>query len=187
MLINENNMMRCFYCGVLRPKSATRPTHLCDGCKAERAHNLKVKELAAELATYDVEVDRICDKIIAGDKKETPDGMLPAVVYQMCVQGALIAGSLAKKMCGDEDIEPGDYDLLVPLERWQTIALLIPENAKPNKFGGWRFYTDKNEEVDVWPDTVQNYLSKCKTKYGGKVCVVDFINNKAFCSFQVEI
>lgn len=106
--------------------------------------------------------------------------LLPRTVYQMCVHGAFIVGSYAKKLCG-EDIATNDYDLLVPLEKWQIIALMIPEDAKPNKFGGWRF-TEKGKEIDVWPDTLHNYLNNCKTKYGGRVCAVDYINNKVFCA-----
>lgn len=109
--------------------------------------------------------------------------MLPAVVYQMCVHGAYLVGSYAKYLLGDIDTKGNDYDLLVPLERWQTIALLIPSNAKPNKFGGWRFYTADAQEVDVWPDTLENYLRKCKTKYGGQVVAIDYINNRVFSSY----
>jgi hypothetical protein len=110
--------------------------------------------------------------------------LLPRVVYQMCVHGALIVGSYAKYLMG-EDIETNDYDLLVPLDKWQTIALLIPETAKPNKFGGWRFKDEKGGEVDVWPDTLQNYLKNCKTKYGGAVYAIDYIANKAYCSMFI--
>lgn len=112
--------------------------------------------------------------------------LLPRVVYQMCVHGAFIAGSYAKKLLGEVE-KCNDYDLLVPLERWQTVSLLIPDTAKPNKFGGWRFMTDmdgQQVEVDVWPDSVENYLANCKTKYGGRVAVVDYINNRAFTAFQ---
>lgn len=110
--------------------------------------------------------------------------MLPRLVYLMCVHGALVVGSTAKWLNGDIDTDPKDYDLLVPLERWQTIALLIPDTAKPNKFGGWRFNDDKGNEIDVWPDTLENYLKNCKTKYGGAVTAVDFINNRVYtCGF----
>ncbi len=115
--------------------------------------------------------------------------MLPRVVYQMCVHGAYIVGSYAKKLAG-EAIEANDYDLLVPHDNWQTVALLIPETAKPNKFGGWRFEADfdgDTVEVDVWPDHLANYLSKCKTKYGGKICAVDFINNRLFSSEMLDM
>jgi hypothetical protein len=111
--------------------------------------------------------------------------ILPRTVYLMCVHGALLVGSQAKKLMG-EDIESNDYDLLVPLDKWQTIAVMIPECAKPNKFGGWRFKDDNDNEIDVWPDTLQNYLSNCKTKYGGKVYAVDYIANKAYCSQTIE-
>lgn len=113
--------------------------------------------------------------------------MLPRVVYQMCVHGALLVGSQAKKLMGEVE-ESNDYDLLVPLEKWQTIALLIPADAQPNKFGGWRFTDDKDNEIDVWPDTLQNYLQNCKTKYGGHVYAIDYISNKvysaAFSNFE---
>lgn len=109
-------------------------------------------------------------------------GWLPRIVYQMTVHGALIVGSQAKLLVGDTKESPNDWDLLVPLEEWQTIALLIPESAKPNKFGGWRFLTDDNQEVDVWPDTVVNYLTNCKSTKGGRVVAVDFINNRIFSS-----
>jgi len=46
---------------------------------------------------------------------------------------------------------------------------------------------DKNNEIDVWPDTLQKYLSNCKTKYGGRVVAVDYINNKAYYSECMKI
>lgn len=120
--------------------------------------------------------------------------MLPRVVYQMCVHGALIVGSYAKYLVG-EDVVPQDYDLLVPLAKWQTIAMLIPETAKPNKFGGWRFMTDAKDEadqpieveIDVWPGILEEYLSQCRTKHGGAVVAVDFINNRVFSSRQIPL
>ncbi len=74
----------------------------------------------------------------------------------------------------------------MPLEKWQTIALLIPMNAKPNRYGGWRFI-DHETEVDVWPDTIEHYLSTCKSKHGGKVTVVDYINNRVFESYTRDV
>jgi hypothetical protein len=102
----------------------------------------------------------------------------------MCVHGALLVGSQAKALMGETE-HPNDYDLLVPLENWQTIALLIPSTAVPNKFGGWRFEDEKGNEVDVWPDTLQNYLQNCKTKYGGSVYAIDYIHNKVYSSKTV--
>jgi hypothetical protein len=108
----------------------------------------------------------------------------------MCVHGALIAGSTAKIMVGETDIESHDYDLLVPHRHWQKIAMLIPQDATPTKFGGWRFEVEEAEgvvEVDVWPSDLQTYLTECRTKYGGDVVVVDFIRNRVFSSRCQEL
>ena len=113
---------------------------------------------------------------------------LPRVVYQMCVNGALIAGSYAKKLVGD-DVKPNDFDLMVPSEKWHIVSLLIPEDAHLNKFGGWRFNAEwdgEEVEVDVWPDTVERYLSNCKTKHGGRVVLVDFISNRTYESGWIK-
>ena len=112
--------------------------------------------------------------------------LLPRVVYQMCVHGGLIVGSYAKKLVGDVE-QANDYDVLVPLSHWQTVCLLIPETAKPNKFGGWRFEDDKGNEIDVWPGDLQEYLRDCKTKYGGAVYAVDYIHNVVYSSFVREL
>ena len=107
---------------------------------------------------------------------------LPRIVYQMCVHGGLIVGSQAKRLIGEEiGSDPNDWDILVPLDRWQTISMLIPQSASPNKFGGWRFKS-KHIWVDVWPDNVINYLTNCKSTRGGKVIAVDFINNRIYSS-----
>ena len=107
--------------------------------------------------------------------------LLPRVVYQMCVHGGLIGGSYAKKLVGDID-EANDYDVLVPLQYWQTVCMLIPETARPNKFGGWRFMDEKGNEIDVWPGSLQEYLRDCKTKYGGAVYAVDYVHNVVYSS-----
>lgn len=106
--------------------------------------------------------------------------MLPKTVYLMCVHGAYIVGSYAKHLAGEDVPNPEDYDLLVPPEKWQTIALLIPQTAVLNKFGGWRFTCEDGKQVDVWPDLLANYLTRCKSKYGGSVSAVDFVNNRVF-------
>jgi len=113
--------------------------------------------------------------------------MLPRIVYQACVHGALLVGSQAKRLAGDDiESDPNDWDLLVPLEKWQTVSLLIPREAKPNKFGGWRFEED-GIEVDIWPDSVENYLRNCKSTKGGRVVALDFIHNRVFSSEFVDI
>lgn len=113
--------------------------------------------------------------------------MLPGLVYRLCVAGALIAGSRAKWLAGDAlDTEPSDWDLLVPAEIWQSVATLIPTDAKLNAFGGWSF-TYRGERFDVWPGTVHKYLAECRTRHGGVVRVVDVINNRVFSSEQMSL
>lgn len=107
--------------------------------------------------------------------------LLPRTVYQMCVHGGLLVGSCAKKIMGEAD-SSHDYDVLVPMERWQVVSLLIPSNAHPNKFGGWRFTDDKGNEIDVWPGTLHEYLRDCKTKYGGSVYAIDYVHNMVYSS-----
>ena len=108
---------------------------------------------------------------------------LPSIVYQMCVNGALVVGSYAKLLAGD-NVDPNDFDLLVPYEHWPVIVLLIPKHARLNSFGGWRFTVEYADgvpvEVDVWPGSLEKYLSECKTKHGGKVHAVDYIHNKVY-------
>lgn len=107
--------------------------------------------------------------------------ILPRIVYQACVHGALLVGSFARKMMGEDVKVTHDYDLLVPLENWQKISLMIPETAKPNKFGGWRFTDEKGNEIDIWPDTVHKYLQNC-LGYGGKLYAIDFIRHISYSS-----
>ena len=114
--------------------------------------------------------------------------MLPNEVYRLCVQGGLIVGSVALRMAGL--IPPGtpkDYDILVPFVKWSRIAPLIPRNAELNSFGGWKFRTTKGIEVDVWPGDLQGYLAACKSRYGGQVVAIDFINNRVFSSRTHEL
>lgn len=103
----------------------------------------------------------------------------------MCLQGALLVGSYAKYVVG-EDVKPSDYDLLVPFIHWQIIAPMVPENATPNRFGGWRF-DDQGNQVDVWPGDVQHYLQTCKSKYGGQIYAVDYVHNVVYSSKVVDL
>lgn len=123
------------------------------------------------------------DKII--DNKEVE--LLPRIVYQMCVHGALLCGSYAKKLMGEVETS-GDYDLIVPYDKWATVALLIPrDSAELNSFGGIRFTDKHGNQIDVWQGDPMTYLYECRTKYGGKVYVIDYINNRVFSSQTIEL
>jgi len=77
---------------------------------------------------------------------------LPKLVNKFCYgHNAWIVGGAAI-----ED-NPKDYDVAIPFSEWQLASMLIPENAKPNSFGGWKF-TSEGESVDVWPCELLNLL-----------------------------
>jgi len=62
-----------------------------------------------------------------------------------------------------------DIDLLVPWSHWPQAALLIPTDARPNAFGGWKFNSE-GVELDVFPGDLAMLLSlgKCRSVYHPK-------------------
>ena len=74
---------------------------------------------------------------------------LPALVCKLThLHDAWVVGSAAKP---DADLEKArDFDVLVPYSHWQAAAALVPADARPNTFGGWKCQSEERE-VDVWP------------------------------------
>lgn len=72
---------------------------------------------------------------------------LPRIVLALCnSHDAWIIGSAA--VPGHD--KPRDFDVVVSYSNWGPASCLIPPNAKPNRFGGWKC-ADDGVEVDVWP------------------------------------
>lgn len=67
--------------------------------------------------------------------------VLPRIVNQICMlHDAWIVG---------RNMNPvRDYDVIVAFFNWKEVAVLIPIDANPNSFGGWKF-TDEGKSVDV--------------------------------------
>lgn len=63
-----------------------------------------------------------------------------------------------------ENLLPRDYDMVVPYSEWQKACMLIPKDAKPNTFGGWKC-TCNGVEVDVWPGELGWIMQRPRTKY----------------------
>jgi len=85
---------------------------------------------------------------------------LPRIVRLICSNSkAWLVGSAADP----NNPTPKDYDVAVSFSEWPNIALLIPKDAKPTLFGGWKFISDK-KEVDVWPAEIIDIFaySKCE-------------------------
>lgn len=73
---------------------------------------------------------------------------LPKTIFKMVyTYGAWIVGGA----CLEET--PKDLDVMVPWSEWHQASLLIPEGAKPNIFGGWK-WTEDGVSVDCWPDSL---------------------------------
>jgi hypothetical protein len=67
---------------------------------------------------------------------------------------AWVVGSGAK----EDNADPRDWDVLVPFSEWFAAAMLIPKDAVPNAFGGWKCMSD-GKEIDVWPGDLGYLLS----------------------------
>lgn len=65
----------------------------------------------------------------------------------------------------DPDHEnPRDWDIIVPYSEWQKACSLIPMDAVPNHFGGWKCISE-GVEVDVWPGDLGWIMQRPKLKF----------------------
>ena len=85
----------------------------------------------------------------------------PPLVEKLChFHEAWIVGSAADPT----NTDPRDYDVLVPLSKWQDAAGLIPSNATINTFGGFKCI-EEGIEIDVWPGELSWLMSRPKTQW----------------------
>lgn len=87
---------------------------------------------------------------------------LSRIVTKFSIFDAWIVGSAAAPDCNYETVR--DIDVLVPFSHWKEAALLIPPDAKPNTFGGWKFVSD-GKEIDVWPGELGWVMSNAAAKW----------------------
>lgn len=80
---------------------------------------------------------------------------LPKPVVPFAQMGCWIVGSAADPF----NHKPRDWDLMVPFHRWNEVAPMIPKDAIPNTFGGWKFTVD-DVEIDIWPEDLSDWLTK---------------------------
>lgn len=79
---------------------------------------------------------------------------LPSLIKVICANcDAWIVGGAAVDLANAKDI-----DVMVPIRKWHRAAAYIPEGARVNSFGGWRF-TFEGVEIDIWPDTLDRLAS----------------------------
>lgn len=76
----------------------------------------------------------------------------PTLVRKLCFGfSAWIVGSAVSSD------NPRDYDVAIPYQYWREAALILPKDAKPNNFGGWKCISD-GKEVDVWPFDLHEFV-----------------------------
>lgn len=84
----------------------------------------------------------------------------PKLVCALCYgHDAWIVGGAARQ----ED--PRDYDVIVSFEEWKGAAFLIPPDAKPNTFGGFKCPTPEGIEVDVWPSDLAKMMAQDEVRH----------------------
>lgn len=117
-------------------------------------------------------------------KRQIFNDYLPTTVFHLCRNGALIVGSYAKCAAG-KGTTFNDFDLIVPIDKWRTVSLLIPKDAKINNHGGWKFQDSEGNIIDIWPCSIEQHLKQCKPGLKGQEFILDYINNKIFTAFSI--
>ncbi len=89
---------------------------------------------------------------------------LPVLVNQLChLHGGWIVGSAAKPEVDLAKVK--DYDVLIPFSHWKEAAVLVPEAAEVNSFGGWKCPTPEGVSVDVWPGDLAWVLTNAAAEW----------------------
>lgn len=79
-----------------------------------------------------------------------PKILLPRLVCKLSTKfGAWVVGSAANP----NTEKPRDFDVVVPWDQWNLASTLIPPDATPNAFGGWKCKSGNNT-IDVWPGDI---------------------------------
>lgn len=85
----------------------------------------------------------------------------PALVCRLSVvHSGWIVGSAANP----KNKTPRDWDIIIPFENWAQASLLIPKNATPNTFGGWKC-EDEGATIDVWPGDISKVLNSSMVEW----------------------
>jgi hypothetical protein len=96
-------------------------------------------------------------------RKEMRVQLLPTFVRKvLSITDVWIVGSMAHP---DASLSEGsDFDLLVPYSDWDVVARLIPNDAKVNSQGGWRFMSS-GISIDVWPGDLGKFVTGLGFEY----------------------
>lgn len=87
---------------------------------------------------------------------------IPSFVGKICMLAdGWIVGSSAHPSADTSAVR--DWDVLIPFSKWGIAAGMIPTNAVPNTFGGWKIKLP-DCVVDVWPGDLGQHLATGTSK-----------------------
>ena len=100
-------------------------------------------------------------------------------IYMLALHGYIV-GSYAAQLSGiyGGDEEPNDIDIIIRPEHWNKVFMMLPQRKDFTKLGGVRF-TIGGQTVDVWPQTLENYLTTAYAD-GGPIVAHDLINKISY-------
>lgn len=89
--------------------------------------------------------------------------LLPPIIAKLATNfEAWIVGSAASPFTDINCVR--DWDVIIPFNLWHKACVLIPKDARPNSFGGWKFTVD-GIEIDLWPGDLSAFMTFHKFKY----------------------
>ncbi len=71
-----------------------------------------------------------------------------------------LVGSAAKENVDISNLK--DWDVVIPFSYWKFAASLIPNDAVPNSFGGWKC-NECEISIDIWPADLSDILTSSQT------------------------
>ena len=70
----------------------------------------------------------------------------------------LCDGWLVGSSAEEDNDNPRDYDIFIPIDKWLEASNYIPQDAKINRMGGFKVISD-GKEVDIWTGKMEDILT----------------------------
>lgn len=95
---------------------------------------------------------------------------MPQIVWTLCKEyGAFIVGGACLYLL-EESNNLKDIDIIVPLKHWNDAVFILPDTAKINTYGGFKFdsgetFYDNKISIDVWCQDLSEYCLNHNTMF----------------------
>jgi len=70
----------------------------------------------------------------------------------------LCDGWIVGSSANPDNINPRDYDIFIPIDKWLEASNYIPQTAKINRMGGFKLKCE-GIEIDVWTGKMETILA----------------------------